>query len=139
MAQRKKAKKTKQGDGKHTYWPTHKDSKAYKKKKKSRGQGRSSQYHIYYVISKPTVGDLIRWSRVDGNKHYLAGYAIVVEDLDNMIRIYWTRASPIPLETLEDGTCWVFKRRCIIISRHGDPDYENLRYDRRQMVEGKEN
>ena len=91
------------------------------------------------MISKPTVGDLIRWSRVDGNKHYLAGYAIVVEDLDNMIRIYWARASPIPLETLEDGTCWVFKRRCMIISRHGDPDYENLRYDRRQMVEGKEN
>jgi len=90
------------------------------------------------VIPDPTIGDLVRWSRIDGNKHYLAGYAIVIEDMDNMIRIYWTRKTPIPLETLEDGTCWVFKKRCIIISRHGDPDYENLRYDRRQMVEGRE-
>ena len=87
------------------------------------------------MISKPTVGDLIRWSRVDGNKHYLAGYAVVIEDMDNMVRIYWTGQTPIPFETLEDGSCWVFKNRCIIISRHGDPDYENLRYDRRQMVE----
>ncbi len=87
------------------------------------------------MIPEPTIGDLIGWSRVDGNKHYLAGYAIVVEELDDMIKIHWTRTAPIPLETLEDGTCWVFKRRCIIISRHGDPDYENLRYDRRQMVE----
>ena len=90
------------------------------------------------MIPDPTIGDLVRWSRIDGNKHYLAGYAIVIEDMDNMIRIYWTRKTPIPLETLEDGTCWVFKKRCIIISRHGDPDYENLRYDRRQMVEGRE-
>tara|TARA_R110000824_G_scaffold173468_1_gene351579 strand:+ start:6363 stop:6662 length:300 start_codon:yes stop_codon:yes gene_type:complete len=88
------------------------------------------------VIFEPTIGDLIRWSRVDGNKHYLAAYAIVIEDnMENMIRIYWTRKTPIPLETLEDGSCWVFKRRCIIVSKHGDPDYENLRYDRRQMVE----
>ena len=90
------------------------------------------------MILEPTIGDLIRWHRVDGNKHYLAAYAIVVEDMDNMIRIYWTRQTPIPLETLEDGSCWVFKRRCIIISKHGEPDYENLRYDRRCMVEGRE-
>jgi len=90
------------------------------------------------VIFEPAIGDLIRWSRIDGNKHYLAGYAIVIEDMENMIRIHWTKKTPIPFETLEDGTCWVFKKRCIIISRHGDPDYENLRYDRRQMVEGRE-
>ena len=90
------------------------------------------------MIPDPTIGDLIRWSRIDGNKHYLAAYAIVIEDnMENMIRIYWTRKTPIPLETLEDGSCWVFKRRCIIVSKHGDPDYENLRYDRRQMVEGR--
>ena len=89
------------------------------------------------MILEPAIGDLIRWSRIDGNKHYLAGYAIVIEDIDKMIRIYWTRRTPIPLETLEDGSCWVFKNRCIIISKHGDPNYENLRYDRRQMVEGK--
>tara|TARA_Y100000034_G_scaffold122475_1_gene167955 strand:- start:389 stop:520 length:132 start_codon:yes stop_codon:yes gene_type:complete len=40
MAQRKKAKKTRQGDGKHTYRSTHKNSKYHKKGKKSRGQGR---------------------------------------------------------------------------------------------------
>ncbi len=90
------------------------------------------------MVPDPTVGDFIRWSRVDGNKHYLAGYAVVVEDMENMVRIHWTGQTPIPFETLEDGTCWVFKKRCIIISRHGDPDYENLRYDRRQMVEREE-
>ena len=90
------------------------------------------------MIPDPTIGDFIRWSRIDGNKHYLAGYAIVIEDMGKMIRIYWTTRTPIPFDTLEDGTCWVFKKRCIIISRHGDPDYENLRYDRRQMVEGRE-
>jgi hypothetical protein len=87
------------------------------------------------VISEPTIGDFIRWSRVDGNKHYLAGYAIVIQDIGKMIRIHWIRSVPIPLETLDDGTCWVYKRRCIVISKHGEPDYENLRYDRRQMVE----
>ena len=87
------------------------------------------------MILEPTIGDLIRWSRVDGNKHYLAGYAIVIEDIKTMVRIYWTKETPIPLDTLEDGSCWVYKRRCIVISKHGDPDYENLRYDRRQMVE----
>ena len=89
------------------------------------------------MILEPTIGDLIRWSRVDGNKHYLAGYAIVIEDIKTMVRIYWTKETPIPLETLEDGSCWVYKKRCIIVSKHGDPDYENLQYDRRQMVEGK--
>ena len=39
MALRKKAKKSRQGRGTHTYWPTQKNSKAYRKKKKSRGQG----------------------------------------------------------------------------------------------------
>ena len=89
------------------------------------------------MVPEATIGDFIRWSRIDGNKHYLAGYAIVIEDIGKMIRIYWATKTPIPLETLEDGTCWVFKKRCIIISRHGDPSYENLRYDRRQMVEGR--
>ena len=91
------------------------------------------------MLPDPTIGDLIRWSRVDGNKHYLAGYAIIIEDITRMVRIHWLGAAPIPLDTMEDGTCWVFKERCIIISRHGDPDYENLRYDRRQMVERREN
>jgi hypothetical protein len=90
------------------------------------------------VVLEPEIGDLVRWSRVDGNKHYLAGHAIVVEDMKNMVRIFWTNDSPIPFETLEDGTCWVYKKRCIIVSKHGDPNYENLQYDRRQMVEGPE-
>lgn len=85
--------------------------------------------HIYCVIPDPAIGDLIRWSREDGHKHYLAGYAIVIEENKLMIRIYWLRKSPIPFETLEDGTCWVYKKRCMIISRHGDPDFKNLRYD----------
>jgi hypothetical protein len=74
------------------------------------------------VVLEPEIGDLVRWSRVDGNKHYLAGHAIVVEDMKNMVRIFWTNDSPIPFETLEDG----------------DPNYENLQYDRRQMVEERE-
>ena len=87
------------------------------------------------MVLEPTIGDLIRWSRVDGNKHYLAGYAIVIEDMEQMVKIYWAGVVPIPFETLEDGTCWVYKKRCTIISKHGDSNYENLRYDRRQMVE----
>lgn len=92
------------------------------------------------MIHDPTIGDFVKWSRVDGNKYYLAGYAIVIQDIGKMIRIHWFGSVPIPLETQDDRTCWVFKRRCIVISKHGDPDYENLRYDRRQVVEddGKE-
>lgn len=56
-----------------------------------------------------------------------------------MIRIHWIGKSPIPLETLDDGTCWVFKRRCIIVSREGDSDYENLRYGRRKMDNREDN
>jgi len=88
------------------------------------------------MIPDPIIGDLVRWSRTDFHKHYLAGYAIVTGDFDLMIQVHWLGKTPIPLETTENGFCWVFKRRCIIISRHGDPNYENLRYDRRQMVEG---
>ena len=56
------------------------------------------------MVPEATIGDFIRWSRIDGNKHYLAGYAIVIEDIGKMIRIYWATKTPIPLETLEDGT-----------------------------------
>ena len=87
------------------------------------------------VLPDPIIGDLVRWSRKDLHKHYLAGYAIVTADFDLMIQIHWLGKSPIPLETTEKGFCWVYKKRCIIISRHGDANYENLRYDRRQMVE----
>jgi len=90
------------------------------------------------VIQEATTGDLIRWSRKDSHKYYLAGYAIVLEDIGKMIKIYWIGKTPVPLETLIDGSCWVFKRRCIVISKHGEPDHENLRYDRRQMGEGRE-
>ena len=90
------------------------------------------------MIPQPTIGDLVRWSRTDFHQHYLTGYAIVTGDFDLMIHIYWVGKSPIPLETTDDGSCWVFKRRCIIISRAGDPDYENLRHDRGKMVDGKE-
>lgn len=90
------------------------------------------------MIPQPTIGDLIRWSRTDFHQHYLAGYAIVTGDFDLMIQIHWVGISPIPLETQDDGTCWVFKSRCIIISRAGDPDYENLRYGRRKVDNGEE-
>ena len=87
------------------------------------------------MILEPEIGDLIRWSRVDFHKHYLAGYAVVTKAFGLMIQIHWLGKSPVPLETTEKGFCWVYRRRCIIISRHGDPFYENLRYDRRQVVE----
>ena len=90
------------------------------------------------MLQEAAIGDLIRWSRVDKQKYHLAGYAIVLEDIGKMVKIYWVGKTPIPLETLVDGSCWVFKKRCIVISKHGDPDYENLRYDRRCMVEGRE-
>tara|TARA_R110000824_G_scaffold279853_2_gene467964 strand:- start:410 stop:721 length:312 start_codon:yes stop_codon:yes gene_type:complete len=90
------------------------------------------------VVQEATKGDLVRWSRNDRHKYYLAGYAIVLEDIGKLIRIYWIGKTPVPLETLVDGSCWVYKSRCIVISKHGEPDYENLRYDRRCMVEGRE-
>ena len=80
------------------------------------------------MIPEPIIGDLVRWSRVDFHKHYLAGFAIVTGDFDLMIRIHWVGKSPVPLETTENGFCWVYKKRCMIVSRHGDPNYENLRY-----------
>ncbi len=90
------------------------------------------------MIEEATIGDLIRWSRIDNHKYQLAGYAIVLEDIGKMIKIYWIGKTPIPLETLIDGSCWVFKSRCTVISKHGEPNYENLRYDRRCMVEGRD-
>ena len=87
------------------------------------------------MLPEPTIGDLIRWSRTDRHQHYLAGYAIVVGDFDLMIRIHWIGKSPVPQETTDDGTCWVFKSRCMVISKSKEPDYENLLFSGPMMKE----
>ena len=87
------------------------------------------------MLPEPTIGDLIRWSRTDRHQHYLAGYAIVVGDFDLMVRIKWIGKSPVPLETTDDGTCWVFKSRCMVISKSKEPDYENLLFSGPMMKE----
>ena len=47
-------------------------------------------------------------------------------DFDLMIRIHWIGKSPVPLENTDDGTCWVFKSRCMVVSKAKEPGYENL-------------